>query len=177
MFRVVSHGHAGHYQGTPFDVVVLAHDERHLRRKVLTLRKGGQVLVDLPEAVAFHGGDVLVLEDGRMAEIVAAEELLYAVKPKSRLHLSELAWHLGNRHLPAQIEADRIVILRDHVIKAMLEGLGAEVTEIAGPFQPTRGAYHGGHSHAHGEAAGGHGHAHHGDHDGHHGPDHHHGHG
>lgn len=162
MLRVISHNHAGQYRGAPFDAVVLAHDERHLRRKVLTLRQGEQVLVDLPEAVAFRHGDVLVLEDGRLAEIVAADEALYAVTPRDALHLAELAWHLGNRHLPAQIEAGRIVILRDHVIKAMLEGLGATVTEIVERFQPVRGAYHGGHSHAHDH---GHGHHHHHHHD------------
>lgn len=147
MKRVVGHDHAGHYQGTPFDRVVLAHDERHLRRKVLTLQQGEQVLVDLPEAIAFGHGDVLVLEDGQMAEIIAAEEMLYEVLPRDRKHLSELAWHLGNRHLPAQLGDDRILILKDHVIRAMLEGLGARVTEITAPFQPLRGAYHNGHDH------------------------------
>lgn len=147
MKRVVGHDHAGHYQGTPFDRVVLAHDERHLRRKVLTLQQGEKVLVDLPEAIAFGHGDVLVLEDGQMAEIIAAEEMLYEVLPRDRKHLSELAWHLGNRHLPAQLGDDRILILKDHVIRAMLEGLGARVTEITAPFQPLRGAYHNGHDH------------------------------
>ena len=149
MKRVTNHNHAGHYHGTPFDHVVLAHDERHLRRKVLTLSQGEQILIDLPEAIAFDHGDVLVLEDGRMAEIIAADEALYEVTPRDRRHLSELAWHLGNRHLPAQLEESRIVILRDHVIKAMLEGLGAKVTEITAPFHPLHGAYHSGHNHGH----------------------------
>ena len=59
------------------------------------------------------------------------------------MHLAELAWHIGNRHLAAAIEADRILILRDHVIKAMLEGLGATVTDVVEPFTPVRGAYSG----------------------------------
>ncbi|RCS24940.1 urease accessory protein UreE [Phyllobacterium salinisoli] len=167
MIRALSHDHAGHYQGTPFDTVTLAHDERHLRRKVLTLAQGDKVLVDFPEPVAFRHGDVLVLEDGRLVEIIAAEEALYEIVPRDRLHLTELAWHLGNRHLAAQIEEGRIVILRDHVIKAMLEGLGAAVNEIAEPFHPVRGAYHG-HSHDHGHEHVGHGHGHHHDHAHHH---------
>jgi urease accessory protein len=149
MRRVTNHAHAGHYQGTPFDHIVLAHDERHLRRKVLILSEGEHILVDLPEAIAFEHGDVLVLEDGRLAEIIAATEALYEITPRDGRHLSELAWHLGNRHLPAQLEEDRILILRDHVIKAMLEGLGAKVTEISAPFHPLHGAYHGGHGHSH----------------------------
>eukprot|EP01133_Synstelium_polycarpum_P027966 gene27966-33835_t len=130
MKRVTGHAHAGHYSGTPFDHIVLAHDERHLRRKVLTLQQGEQILIDLPDPIAFTHGDVLVLDDGRMAEIIAAEEVLYEVTPRDRQHLSELAWHLGNRHLPAQLEEDRIVILRDHVIKAMLEAAMVTITTI-----------------------------------------------
>lgn len=154
MTKAISHSHAGHYQGTPYDKVVLAHDERHLRRKLLTLTHGDQVLVDLPTAVALEQGDVLTLEDGRLVEIVAAEEKLYEITAKDAKHLSRLCWHIGNRHLPAQIEERRILIQRDHVIRDMLTGLGATVTDITEPFSPERGAYH-----SHGD----HGHSHHHD--------------
>jgi urease accessory protein len=161
----------------PFDRVVLAHDERHLRRRVLALAHGDRILVDLADPVSLDHGDVLVLDDGRRAEIVAADEEVYDIRPKDPVHLSELAWHIGNRHLAAQIEADRILILRDHVIRDMLEGLGAKVSEVSEPFQPVRGAYSG-HGHDHGYAHD-HGHEHSHDH-GHshgHGNDHAHGNG
>lgn len=133
-----------------FDSVVLAQDERHIRRKVLTLSQGEKVLVDLPEPVLLGDGDLLVLDDGRYAGIVAAEEELYEICGRDALHLAELAWHIGNRHLAAQIEPNRILILRDHVIKAMLEGLGATVANTAEIFRPLRGAYSGhGHDHDH----------------------------
>jgi urease accessory protein len=147
---------------TPYDHATLDHEERHLRRRVIELAGGDKILVDLPEAVQLDDGDVLVLEDGRGAKIIAAEEPVYDIRPRDPLHLTELAWHIGNRHLAAQIEPDRILILRDHVIKAMLEGLGATVTDVSEPFSPLRGAYSGGHSH---------GHAHHHDHGHHHGHD------
>ncbi|MDP3897011.1 MAG: urease accessory protein UreE [Mesorhizobium sp.] len=133
----------------PFDIAVLPHDERHLRRRVIELVHGDKVLVDLPEPVALESGDVLVLDDGRHAEIIAGEEEVYDIRPRDAVHLAELAWHIGNRHLAAMIEPDRILILRDHVIKAMLEGLGAKVTEVSEPFEPLRGAYSGGHAHGH----------------------------
>lgn len=138
----------------PFDLAVLAHDERHLRRKLLTLVHGDEVLVDLPSAVRLESGDCLVLEDGRLVDIQAAEEKLYEVRGRDPVHLMQLCWHIGNRHLPAQILPEwegglRIVIQRDHVIKAMLEGLGATVIEISEPFSPEPGAYaHGDHGHA-----------------------------
>ncbi|MBB3567077.1 urease accessory protein UreE [Rhizobium sp. BK491] len=151
MLRVTSYLPAGTPSSNPIDRVVLTHDLRHLRRKLLHLENGEMVMLDLKEPVLFASGDLLVREDGELIEIVAADEKLFEIRPRDRLHLIELAWHLGNRHLSAQIEEERILILRDHVIRAMLEGLGATVTEVSEPFQPARGAYHshGNHSHGH----------------------------
>lgn len=135
----------------PFDLVVLSQDERHLRRRVLTLQHGDKVFVDLAEPTVLGDRDMLVLDDGRHVEIVAAEEELCEIRARDAVHLAELAWHIGNRHLPAQIESDRILILRDHVIRAMLEGLGASVLDVSEHFAPLRGAYSGeSHGHAHG---------------------------
>jgi urease accessory protein len=146
----------------PFDVAVLTHDERHVRRKVITLAHGDRVLVDFAETLVLEDRDVLVLEDGRHAEIIAAEEELLAVCGRDGVHLARLAWHIGNRHLAAEIDAERILILRDHVIKSMLEGLGATVSEVLEPFSPLRGAYSGEAGHDH--APVGHSHGHHHDH-------------
>ena len=144
-------------QATSAGAVTLAHDERHLRRKVLQLAEGEKILVDLAEPVVLADGDRLLLDDGRHVEVQAALEEVYEIAARDAVHLSELAWHIGNRHLPAQIDASRIVILRDHVIKAMLEGLGASVSETTARFAPLRGAYSG-HGHGHD-----HGHGHHGE--------------
>lgn len=160
---VLAAGNAG--ATAPSGRAVLAHDERHLRRRAVELADGSKVLVDLPEPVTLNHGDRLVLEDGGQIEIVAAPEEVYDIRARDAVHLAELAWHIGNRHLAASIEAHRILILRDHVIKAMLEGLGAMVTDVSEPFRPVRGAYsshadHGhdhGHAHSHAEA---HSHAH-----------------
>ena len=58
------------------------------------------------------------------------------------------------------IDESRILIQRDHVIRAMLQGLGASVREVVARFQPVHGAYH-----AHGHD---HGHSHHHEHGHHH---------
>jgi urease accessory protein len=137
--------------GEPIDEIVLTHDQRHIRRKLLHMRNDDVVMLDLKEPVQLADGDLLLLDSGACVKIVAAEEPLYEVRARDPLHLTELAWHLGNRHLPAQIEAERILILRDHVISDMLQRLGATVAEVTEPFQPIRGAYHshGGHHHHH----------------------------
>ncbi|MBB3296439.1 MULTISPECIES: urease accessory protein UreE [Rhizobium] len=171
MQRVTSYLPAGTPSSHPTAQVKLPHDLRHLRRKLLHLENGEMVMLDLKDAVLFANGDLLVRDDGELIEILAADEKLFEVRGRDRTHLVELAWHLGNRHLAAQIEEDRIVILRDHVIRTMLQGLGAVVLEIDEPFQPARGAYHshGGHSHGHDhDLAHNHGH----DHDHEHGYEH-----
>ncbi|MCV0395121.1 MAG: urease accessory protein UreE [Rhizobiaceae bacterium] len=153
--RVVRAGDAAGLDA--FDHARLAHDERHLRRRVIELSMGEKVLLDLPEPVALDHGDLLALDDGRFARIEAQDEEVLEIVARDPLHLTELAWHIGNRHLAAQIETGRILILRDHVIEAMLQGLGATTRHIIEPFKPVRGAYsrhsHG-HDHHHGHAQG-----------------------
>lgn len=147
--RAVSHLPAGHGKGIPFDLVTLAHDERRVRRKLLTLVHGDEVLVDFPAPVTLGDRAALVLDDGRLVEVIAAEEQLYEITATDAGHLARLAWHLGNRHLPAQIEEGRILIRRDHVIGDMLLGLGATVADVSEPFFPEHGAYHGHGDHTH----------------------------
>jgi urease accessory protein len=163
------------------DSVLLDFDDRHRRRLVMTGTRGLEFLLDLEHATALRGGDALVLEDGRLIEVVAAAEPLLDIRASDPHHLVRLAWHLGNRHLPTQIMAKSLRIRRDHVIEAMVKGLGARVIEIEAPFDPEGGAYaepsnahghddhdHHGHDHRHA----GHDHAHHG-HDHGHAHDHH----
>ena len=142
MLRVVSLLPPHHGQGIPFDLVTLEHDERRLRRKLLRLVHGDEILVDFPQTITLEHGSALQLEDGRLVEVVAAEELLYEIRGRDAAHLVRLAWHIGNRHTSAQLEDGRILIKRDHVLKTMLVGLGATVTDVAEPFFAEHGAYH-----------------------------------
>jgi urease accessory protein len=156
------------------DTVVLDFDDRHRRRMAMVGTRGLEFLLDLENATALRGGDALVLEDDRLIEVVAAPEPLLEIRCNDPLHLVRVAWHLGNRHLPTQIMPKGLRIRRDHVIEAMVKGLGARIIEIEAPFDPEGGAY-AGHAdapeaaHAHT----GHDHAPH-DHDHHHHDDHHH---
>ena len=140
--RATSFRRAEALSGEPFAIVVLDADERHIRRKRLTLANGEDVLVDFEKPVRLEQGDRLVLEDGRVAEVVAAPEDLMEVRARDPRHLVELAWHIGNRHLPAQIGEGRILLRHDRVIRQMLEQLGAAVSEVTEPFTPQHGAYH-----------------------------------
>ena len=141
MIRVSAALPPNHGKGKAFAQLTLPSDQRRLRRKVLTV-KGEEVLVDFPEPVTLDHFGGLQLEDGRIVEILAAPEPLLEVTPKGAEHLAQLAWHIGNRHIAAQIEKKRMLVPRDHVAKGMLVGLGAEVREVTEPFLPMQGAYH-----------------------------------
>jgi urease accessory protein len=142
----------GAWTGPPADHVTLDYDGRHRRRIVFTADGGTRMLLDLEQSRLLPHGAGLLLADGRIVEVIASPELLLEVRAGDAAGLLRLAWHIGNRHLTAQVESDRILIRRDHVIAAMLTGLGAAVTEVEAPFDPEGGAYggaHEGHSHDH----------------------------
>ena len=146
---------AGQWQArTARASITAGFDDRHRRRKRSTGEKGLSFLLDLPEAIALRDGDGLLLEGGGVVLVRAAPEPLIEVRGNSTEHLLRLAWHLGNRHLPAEISGERILIREDHVILRMLQGLGATVTRVEAPFNPEGGAYgeHNRHTgHRHGE--------------------------
>jgi urease accessory protein len=129
--------------------VTLDHDGRYRRRIAMTGDRGLRFLLDLPRTVHLKQGDGLVLEDGRIVEVRAKPEELLEVRGCDRPHLLRLTWHVGNRHLSAQIEEGRILIRRDHVIAHMLEHQGARLREVVEPFDPEGSAYAEGHSHEH----------------------------
>ena len=152
--RATGHRARGEWRGEPRDVVVLDFDDRHRRRLAMRGVRGTTFLLDLPDAVALRGGDALVLEDGGLIEVVAAPEPLAEIAGADPAAAVRIAWHLGNRHLPVQLVGHRLRIRRDHVIEAMVVGLGGRVVAVEAPFDPEGGAY----------AAGGHGHDHGGQH-------------
>lgn len=131
----------------PFDLIVLPADERHLRRRVLTLQHGEQVLVDLPHARRLKDRDRLVLEDGRHVEVIAADEALHEVRVADPAKRARIAWALGNRHTRIELVPGAIRLAPDHVLADMLTKMGAEVIELTAPFEPEVGVGHGAHHH------------------------------
>ncbi|MEP4197796.1 MAG: urease accessory protein UreE [Aliishimia sp.] len=146
-----------HAHGKAVGEVCLTYDDRFLRRKVLQLVGGGSVLVDLPQTTSLDHGGVLVLENGGEITVTAAAEPLLDVRGDA---LHRLAWHIGNRHTPCQIEDTRLLIQRDHVIRDMLQRLGADLLEVTEPFTPEGGAYGHGRTHSHEHGASTHTHPH-----------------
>jgi urease accessory protein len=133
------------------DRVELTHDGRHRRRIAMKGVGGTDILLDLAEATNLRDGDGLALGDGRVVRVVAAKEPVLEITGDALL-LARIAWHIGNRHIPAQILQGRILIGHDHVLEEMIVNLGAKVARTSAPFDPEPGAYAGEAAHAHGHA-------------------------
>lgn len=128
--------------------VDLTYDERFLRRKMLITQGNERFLVDLPKTISVNHGDAFELADGRLISVIATVEPLLEITGDD---MTRIAWHVGNRHTPCQIEPNRLLIQRDHVMRDMLDKIGATTREVSEPFTPEGGAYGHGrtHSHAH----------------------------
>lgn len=136
--------------------LVLPFELRSRSRLRAELPGGEAVGVMLERGQMLRGGDQLLAEDGRVVEVVAADETVSVVRAPSGTSLLRAAYHLGNRHVPLQIGDQWLRYLHDHVLDEMVVGLGFEVRVERAPFEPEAGAYSNAsgaaqdHVHAHG---------------------------
>jgi urease accessory protein len=131
--------------------VTLEHAERQKSRGLLRLDDGTEAALILERGTGLRHGDRLLADDGVVVAVEAAREALSIVTSSDPLDLMRAAYHLGNRHIPVQIEALRLAYLHDHVLDDMVRELGFHVAFAAERFEPESGAYGGreGHGHAH----------------------------
>ena len=147
--------------------ITLDWDVRQKSRFESTDSAGRQVGVFLQRGQVVRGGDVLVGEDGSLLKVLAAPQavlrITHCTAHGTPFDLTRAAYHLGNRHVPIELQADHLKIEPDHVLAEMLRSMHLIVNEVSESFEPENGAYgeHGGghhHDHGHGDA---HGHDHH----------------
>jgi urease accessory protein len=146
--RAIAIKTADSWSGEAADRVVLDYDDRHRRRIAMVGNRGTAFLLDLPLPAELRGGDALLLEDGRLVEVVAAPEALVEIRCCDTRDLARIAWHIGNRHVPIQVLNNALRIRRDHVLADLAKQFGAQVAEIEAPFTPEGGAYQSAHAHA-----------------------------
>lgn len=131
--------------------VTLEHADRQKSRGLLRLDDGSEAALILERGSGLRHGDRLLADDGLVIAVEAAREGLSIVTSGDPLDLMRAAYHLGNRHIPVQIEALRLAYLHDHVLDDMVRELGFQVSFAAERFEPESGAYggRGEHPHAH----------------------------
>jgi len=164
------------------DTLILDFEQRTRKQGFVFTHKGTCIEFAFDDVPALATDDALVLDDGRLVEIVAAPEPLIEARIADPAALARIGWTLGDRHVPAQFFANRLRIRRNGEIEALLEARGAKMAAIDAPFEPDAAASahdhhhdhaHHGHEHHHGHEDHGHGQ----DHDRHRGHGHHHDHG
>ena len=145
-------------------------DVRQKSRFAATDSQGRELGIFLPRGTVVRGGDVLVAEDGSLVRVIAAAQPVLRItactEHGSPFDLTRAAYHLGNRHVPIELQPDHLKIEPDHVLADMLRQMHLVVEEAEAAFEPETGAYasggghgHGHHHHAHGDDHG-HGHSH-----------------
>lgn len=131
------------------DTVTLEYNDRTKSRLRVTLNSGEDAGIHLPRGSSLLHGDVLQTEDGFTVLVEAAKEKVSTVKTDDAHLLARACYHLGNRHVPLQIEETWVRYRHDHVLDDMLVSLGLTVIVADETFEPESGAYHSGHSHQH----------------------------
>ena len=149
-------------------IVSLDWDVRQKSRFDATDSTGRVIGVFLPRGTLVRGGDVLVLEDGSLVRVQAAPQdvlrITACAQHGSPFDLTRAAYHLGNRHVPIELQPDHLKIEPDHVLADMLRAMHMTVVAVQEAFEPEGGAYssqghtHGAHSH--GDDSYGHAHLH-----------------
>lgn len=132
--------------------VELDWDVRQKSRFESTDGQGRSIGVFLPRGSVLRGGDVLVAEDGSLLRVIAAPQQVLRITAcelhGSAFDLTRAAYHLGNRHVPIELQVDHLKIEPDHVLADMLRAMHLTVKEVLEPFEPESGAYAtGAHSH------------------------------
>ena len=128
------------------DFIELSYDERFLRRKKLTSYNGIEFLVDLKNTISLKKDDMFKLDSGSLINVRYKIEELLEIKGNNLMHL---VWHIGNRHIPCQIEENRILIQNDKVIEEMILRLNGQTKVVLEAFDPEGGAYGIGRTHGH----------------------------
>lgn len=128
-------------KASPSTTLSLPINSRVKSRIKVTLDDGREAGLFLPRGKVLRNGDLVASEDGLVVEIKAAPELVSTVTSDNPHALAVASYHLGNRHVPLQVEPLWLRYLHDHVLDDMIRGLGLSVKTETAPFEPEAGAY------------------------------------
>jgi urease accessory protein len=138
------------------EYVELTWDEMRKRRLRTQTDRGRSIEFAFPEGDSLADGDLIAV-DGSMGIIIkAAVEVVLSIVPSSPLELGIICYELGNRHLPAWISPEEILVSYDSVLEANLTERGIDVHQKNEALDRLRFVPVGGgitHHHHHGDEA------------------------
>lgn len=142
LIKLVHLMEASEQPGPEDDILVLPYALRRKTRQRVNLLSGREAVLLLPRGTTLHNGDRVISETGQFIRVRAADEPLSVATGTDALLLMRIAYHLGNRHIPVQMDPGRLTYRDDHVLDIMVDHLGVKPTHANGPFDPEDGAYH-----------------------------------
>ncbi|MEO7253455.1 MAG: urease accessory protein UreE [Casimicrobium sp.] len=115
--------------------VELTFDQREKSSLRAPMANGEEIGIHLKVGTTLSHGDKLALADGRIVEVIAANESLHLVRANNAAQLARISYCIGNRRMPLQVGDDYLLMLPDQALRAMVESLGGTVTDVQQVFQ------------------------------------------
>lgn len=113
-----------------FEYLPLSWEELRKRRLRAISNLGRTVDIALDEGDVLRDGDLLAMEGGRGLVVKLTPEKALVLKVKTIAQFGMVCYELGNRHLPAWIGPDEVIVLDDPVLTSFLIKQGiAFITE------------------------------------------------
>lgn len=101
-------------------------ESAHLMKRIQRVETdhGRELGIRLKEHRDLEAGDVLFMDDENMIIIEVLSDDLIVISPRDMHEMGTIAHQLGNRHLPAQFEADDMLVQYDYLVEELLQELG-----------------------------------------------------
>ena len=122
----------GHIDELDSDLVAGTHKEKvYLESSDLVKRiqrvktdHGREIGIRLSESRELNAGDVLYMDEKNIILIEVFPDDVIVIEPRNMNEMGTIAHQLGNRHLPAQFEEDKMLVQYDYLVEELLEELG-----------------------------------------------------
>ncbi|PZX07346.1 urease accessory protein [Psychrobacillus insolitus] len=122
----------GHIDELDSDLVAGTHKEKvYLESSDLVKRiqrvktdHGREIGIRLSESRELSAGDVLYMDEKNIILIEVFPDDVIVIEPRNMNEMGTIAHQLGNRHLPAQFEDDKMLVQYDYLVEELLEDLG-----------------------------------------------------
>ena len=119
------------------DTLILGREDRGRGRQRVRTQKGIEIALAFPTGTVLKDGDILHVDERSYIAIEAAKEEVLVIYPINITDCAEIAYEIGNRHLPISVKEGKILTPRDGLLEEFLKrnGISYQLTEEI--FEPT----------------------------------------
>ena len=108
-------------------------DWEELSKRILRTETdhGTDIALRIDQEEPLQYGDILFEDDSCRIAIRTKMEPVIVISPKNMTEMGKTAFELGNRHTPALIEENEVIVRADHTLNKLLDEVGVayETTE------------------------------------------------